>query len=210
MSNDIRRKSTYLRKSCNDAWKWISAEDENVSFEQPVGYSFYQRNSTYKQMRQNKGTSTHSNSVNYSFLNQSYYKNLVTSEQSYSVDMSNIREEEEDENSVKRPEPAVEKAKNESNPNKRRNLKIPSALYDPEVIKQIKAMKKHTPFFMFTVTVIQVLLLGFCIWKNYLNSGKIIADINENPMLGPYPSVRNIYIYIYFNFNFYYFYLIIL
>ncbi|KAG4091400.1 rhomboid-domain-containing protein [Neocallimastix lanati (nom. inval.)] len=189
MSNDIRRKSTYLRKSCNDAWKWISAEDENVSFEQPVGYSFYQRNSTYKQMRQNKGTSTHSNSVNYSFLNQSYYKNLVTSEQSYSVDMSNIREEEEDENSVKRPEPAVEKAKNESNPNKRRNLKIPSALYDPEVIKQIKAMKKHTPFFMFTVTVIQVLLLGFCIWKNYLNSGKIIADINENPMLGPYPSI---------------------
>jgi len=183
----IKRKSTYIKKAGSEAWRWLSAEDSFVSEEQPVGVSFYQRNDTYRQYRNSRNTPPKRNSSNISqFLNQSYFKNLTSSEQSYtSVDI----EEPKDDDEVKRPEPAVEKQKNESDPNKRKNLKIPSALYDPEVRRQIQQMKRHIPYFMVTITIVQIAILIFAIGRNYSVTGKFIASLDENPMVGPYPSV---------------------
>jgi len=140
-------------------------------------------------MRRSKGFSLQSqNSSNTSlYLNNSYFKNLVTSEQSYtSVDIDPIKEETKAH--IPRPEPAFEKQKNESNPNKRKNLKIPSALYNPDVVNQIRQMKRHTPYFMYLITLVQILGLLFSVLKNYYTTHRLIADLDENPMIGPYPS----------------------
>ncbi|ORX52963.1 rhomboid-domain-containing protein [Piromyces finnis] len=183
----IRRKSTYsIKKAGSDAWRWLSAEDSFVSEEQPVGVSFYQRNTTFRQYRNNRNGSSSRNSSNISqFLNPSYFRNLTSSEQSYSS--INMEEPEEDEE-VKKPKPALEKQKNESDPNKRKNLKIPSALYDPEVRRQLQQMKPHIPYFLVTVTILQIFILIFSIGRNYSVTGKFIAGMDDNPMIGPYPS----------------------
>jgi len=184
--NGLKRKSTYIKRAGTEAWRWLSAEDSIVSEDQPVGVSFYQRNNTLRQLKSinNNPQSRLSGNDMSQFINQSYFKNLTTSEQSY----TSVAVEELENEDVKRPEPAVEKAKNESNPNKRKNLKLPSILYDPDVRKQLRQMKRHTPYFMVSITIIQIVVLIFSIAKNYASTGRVIANLDENPMIGPYPS----------------------
>jgi len=181
MGDDINRKSTYIRRAGTEAWKWFSAEDSVISEDQPVGVSFYQRNSVkYNRNRQSDCSNLSQ------FLNQAYIKRLYASEQSYtSVNVDEPPKEE----SVKRPEPAVEIMRNESDPNKRKSLKkLPSVLYDPEIRKQLQKMKPHVPYFMIGMTLIQIVVLVLSLITNYSVSKRVIADIGENPMLGPYPG----------------------
>ena len=185
MSDDgLNRKSTYLKRAGTEAWRWISAEDSFISEDQPIGHSFYQR-SSFRQVNHSKSKQSNTSNIS-QFLNQSYFKNLTTSEQSYTS--VSVEEPQEDDN-VRRPEPAVEKRKNESDPNKRKNLKIPSALYDPEVRRQLQQMKRHVPYFMVGITIIQIVVLILTIVANYSVSKKVVASLEENPMLGPYPGV---------------------
>ncbi|OUM60698.1 hypothetical protein PIROE2DRAFT_13472 [Piromyces sp. E2] len=141
----LNRRSTYgIKKAGSEAWKWLSAEDSFVSEDQPMGVSFYQRNDTYRQYRNGRTAPQ--------YVNQSYFKNLSSSEQSYtSVDVEEPRETD-------------------------------------EVRRQLREMKRHIPYFMIVVTVIQIFFLFFAIGKNYSVSGKLFASMDENPMIGPYPS----------------------
>lgn len=180
MGDDISRKSTYIKRAGTEAWRWLSAEDSVINEDQPVGVSFYQRNS----VKNNKNRQSDCSNLS-QFLNQAYIKKLYATEQSY----TSVNIEEPKDESVKKPEPAFEKMKNESDPNKRKSLqKLPSVLYDPEVRKQLQKMKRHVPYFMIGMTVIQIIVLVLSLITNYSVSKRVIADLGENPMLGPYPG----------------------
>jgi len=187
MGDDISRKSTYIKRAGTEAWRWLSAEDSVINEDQPVGVSFYQRNS----VKNNKNRQSDCSNLS-QFLNQAYIKKLYATEQSY----TSVNIEEPKDESVKKPEPAFEKMKNESDPNKRKSLqKLPSVLYDPEVRKQLQKMKRHVPYFMIGMTVIQIIVLVLSLITNYSVSKRVIADLGENPMLGPYPGVCIIQIF---------------
>jgi len=82
-------------------------------------------------------------------------------------------------------EPTRPKRKNKESDEEKRKSKIPKALYDPEVRKQLEELKQHKPFFMYTVTVIQILLMIICIIVNYTYTGHLFDNMKNNVMLGP-------------------------
>jgi len=87
---------------------------------------------------------------------------------------------------IKKPEPAVEKYKKENDMNNRKkDSRIPSVLYDPEVRKQLEQMKEHKPYFMYIATALQILFLLISLYKGYTVTGDIIEPLNVNPMVGP-------------------------
>ncbi|TPX34019.1 hypothetical protein SmJEL517_g03264 [Synchytrium microbalum] len=63
--------------------------------------------------------------------------------------------------------------------------KIPRALYNPEVRKQLAKMKPHRPYFMITVSLIQVGMLVYSYIVNNMRTGSLIESISVNPMIGP-------------------------
>jgi len=67
----------------------------------------------------------------------------------------------------------------------KRKSKIPKALYDPEVRKQLEELKQHKPFFMYTVTTIQIILMIVILIVNYCYTGFFFDGMKNNPMLGP-------------------------
>jgi len=142
-------------------------------------------------------------SNNYSYQNNNYQNN----NQSYTVDINNgssssgqyvypnqrknnysynIPEDEIAYTGIKKPEPAAEKyEKGDTKHGPKKDSKIPSVLYDPEVRKQLEQLKEHKPYFMYIVTIIQIMALIFSIYKDYTATGKWLAPLNENPMVGP-------------------------
>jgi len=67
----------------------------------------------------------------------------------------------------------------------KRKSKIPKALYDPEVRKQLEELKQHKPYFMYTVTVIQILLMIILLIVNFRYTGHLFDNMQNNVMLGP-------------------------
>ena len=77
-------------------------------------------------------------------------------------------------------EPIRPKKKNKESNEEKRKSKIPKALYDPEVRKQLEELKQHKPFFMYTVTIIQILLMIVCIIVNYIYTGHLFDNMKNN------------------------------
>ncbi|ORX57858.1 rhomboid-domain-containing protein [Piromyces finnis] len=81
------------------------------------------------------------------------------------------------------PKPRIKRNKEEDE--EKRKSKIPKALYDPEVRKQLEELKQHKPIFMYTVTIIQILLMIICLIINYRYTGNLFDNMQNNIMLGP-------------------------
>jgi membrane associated rhomboid family serine protease len=59
------------------------------------------------------------------------------------------------------------------------------ALNDPIVRKQLSKQKLHYPIFLATMTVIQVLVLGYEFYLNFVKTGSVIQTNPFNYMIGP-------------------------
>ncbi|ORX52964.1 rhomboid-domain-containing protein [Piromyces finnis] len=183
MSN-LKRSNTLqtIKRAGTGAWKWINAEDAQINQNNPQGVSYFQRSNTMKKLNSSNSIRYRQRpNYGYNQLHDQSYDN-VYNENSYTVNMNQV-----DSNaSIRRPEPAREKKEKETDPNNRkRKEKIPSALYDPEVRKQLEQMKQHKPYFMYIITVIQIFMMVMSIYKYYTATGQFLAPINENIMIGP-------------------------
>ncbi|KAJ3332632.1 hypothetical protein HDU76_013587 [Blyttiomyces sp. JEL0837] len=66
---------------------------------------------------------------------------------------------------------------------------MPKALYSPEVRNQLAALKSHQPWFLGTVTVIQVITLIVSFVLNNQATGSVIETNPFNVMIGPSPGI---------------------
>jgi membrane associated rhomboid family serine protease len=81
------------------------------------------------------------------------------------------------------------KPNNDPEREERRKSKVPKALYDPEVRKQLEELKQHKPFFMYTVTILQIISMIAAIIINYSYVGHPFDSFSNNIMLGPNAGV---------------------
>jgi len=200
--NTLKRSNTMqtIKRAGTGAWRWINADDVNVNQNHPVGVSYFQRSNTYKRLNgggtiggragsrkfqqrptygQNQAQTYGAGSSNYPYNNNSYAVNMN--------DMSNTSGYG---SSIKRPEPAAEKFEKENDMNRRKkNSKIPSVLYDPEVRKQLEQMKQHKPYFMYFVTIFQIAVFLFELYNNFVALKSPVVGMDQNPMLGPSSGV---------------------
>jgi len=199
----LKRSNTVqtIKRAGTGAWRWINAEDANISQNHPVGVSYFQRSNTYKRLQsentlryrqqqrpayntqyQSYTNDSYNNGYNNSYDN-SYNYPYNNNNNSYSVNMDNRPGPS---SSVKRPEPAVEKYEKENDMNKRKkNSKIPSVLYNPEVRKQLEQMKQHKPYFMYIATAMQIFMFVYSMYYNFTLTKKWVESFNVNPMIGP-------------------------
>ena len=63
--------------------------------------------------------------------------------------------------------------------------RIPKALLDPKVQKQLKERQVWRPWFIWLVSAVQIAVLVFEIVKGYQRTGKIVETQPFNPMIGP-------------------------
>jgi len=144
-----------------------------------------QSNSSYQYPNQSNSGYQYPNQSNsgYKYPNQSNSYKYPSQSNSY--------------NGIKRPEPAAEKFEKENDMNKRKkDSKIPSVLYDPEVRKQLEQLKEHKPYFMYIATFLQIFFLLFTFYQNYTVTHRFIEPISDNPMIGPSSGVSvNLIIY---------------
>jgi len=82
-------------------------------------------------------------------------------------------------------EETIRRKKRDSDKDERRKSKVPKALYDPEVRKQLEELKQHKPFFMYTVTILQIILMIVCFIVNIVYTGSLFDNMKNNVMLGP-------------------------
>jgi len=71
--------------------------------------------------------------------------------------------------------------------------KVPKALLNPEVQRQIKKQKTYKPIFLVTLTVIQIIIMIAEMGVNWINLGTPIDFKFENIMIGPSKSVSIIF-----------------
>jgi len=193
-----------IKRSGTTAWKWVNAEDTDVSQAKPVGISFFQRNDTVKKLNQQTNgqllrsktligrrpttkqsirrrpppPSTlplYSSEAGTSKRNKNgYYMNLEDTDGLYG-------------DNIQKPQSAASQGGAGKKPKKSEINRMPSCLNDPEVRKQIEAMHPHTPYFMYTVTAIQILTFLISLFLNYKASGSPITkiDMSHNIMIGP-------------------------
>jgi len=86
------------------------------------------------------------------------------------------------------PEPALTKAPPRS-PGNKNPQKIKSALFNPKVRAQLEKQKKYKPYFIYTVTVMQIILLLVSLGINYKMNGRIIEPFSNNLYVGPSTGV---------------------
>jgi len=87
-------------------------------------------------------------------------------------------------NNVNKPKPAATKQPKQPMYNKN-GEKIKSVLFNPKVREQLANQKKHKPYFIYTVSAIQLIIFLVTLGLNYTGTGNIIAPFNENFMVGP-------------------------
>jgi hypothetical protein len=63
------------------------------------------------------------------------------------------------------------------------------ALQDPKVRKQLQNRKAYKPYFFYLVIFVEIGLLLYGCYLNYLSSGKFVADFSVNPFIGPTGSI---------------------
>ncbi|KAI3640823.1 hypothetical protein MIR68_001701 [Amoeboaphelidium protococcarum] len=66
------------------------------------------------------------------------------------------------------------------------NKKIPKALYDPKVRKQLAKLKTYYPYFTYMICFVNLVVLGYEFYLNYSYTGELIAPPGTNFMIGPY------------------------
>jgi hypothetical protein len=66
-----------------------------------------------------------------------------------------------------------------------KDLYIPKVLKDPNVRKQIMKLKKHKPYFIYTVGIVNILCFILTLIFSYTNTGVVFSMNPLNPMLGP-------------------------
>jgi len=190
-----------IKRSGTNAWKWVNADDTIVSQTQPVGISFFQRNDTIRKLNQQTdgkllrsktlsrrpttlgGTKSRPHSSNALPL---YSNDSKHNKNAYYVNLDDTNGLYGD--NIQRPSPAASGSKpgKSSKYDDDENIsKIPSVLFDPEVRKQLEAMRPHKPIFMYIATIIQILTLVISLIINMKNTGSIIAPLSRNPMVGP-------------------------
>ncbi|KAJ3031523.1 UNVERIFIED_CONTAM: hypothetical protein HDU68_003059 [Siphonaria sp. JEL0065] len=62
---------------------------------------------------------------------------------------------------------------------------IPKALHSPYVRNQLQALKVHRPYFLWTISFIQLVVLIVEMIVNSQKTGSVIAPLGTNPMIGP-------------------------
>jgi len=251
----LKRSNTLqtIKRAGTGAWKWINAEDVNISYNNPQGVSYFQRSNTYKRLNSsnsvrrrptrkqtqlnqqsysntnypnsytvnmnngynypNQASSSYNypnqtnNSYNYpnqsnnyaynvnsqnypNYSNSQNYPNHSNSQnQPYRSNSQNYPYHSNSYNGIRKPEPAAEKYEKETDINKsKKESRIPSVLYDPEVRKQLEELKVHKPYFMYIVTFFQIFLLLFTLYNNYVTTKHYIEPMATNPMIGPSPG----------------------
>lgn len=216
--NNLKRSNTMqtIKRAGTGAWKWINADDVNVNQQNAVGVSYFQRSNTFKKLNGGGTIGGRSGSRRYQNYQklpeynqpqaQSYRPQAsnypYNNNNSYSVNMEGASHSGSTYGtSVKRPEPAAQKYEKENDMNNRKkNSKIPSALYDPEVRKQLEQMKQHKPYFMYFVTLFQIAIFLFELYNNYTVTKSVVVGMDQNPMLGPSAGVS----YLILNILYYY------
>lgn len=206
----IQRSATTAKNTINragtGAWHWINADDTEVSKARPVGISYFQRNDTFRRINAAESKENNANnkfghsltigrrkttrstintirrkprpaetlplySSDSRYNKNAYYANLD--------DMNGVYGD-----NIKKPEVAA--GGKPSQKKKKDEIKrYPSVLDDPEVRKQLEEMHPHKPYFMTTVTAIQVILLIVSMIINMIQNGSPIASLNDNVMFGP-------------------------
>lgn len=200
-----------MKRAGTGAWKWINAEDVQINENQPpIGHTFFQRSDTYKRMnkqpesnlatqerRMEEGTSSKS-PLSQGAIPQYDSSETLNNERFYEIqrqqqlikqqkeqerqfeegDIDNAMEHEMSQGTRRKLERTKEKEEN-------RKSKVPKALFDPEVRKQLEELKQHKPYFMYTITFIQIFMMFLSVLINYKYTGSLIENINTNVMIGP-------------------------
>jgi len=167
----------------------------NPSTSAATGGSYYNQSSGYSNnynqgSRYNQGSSYNQGS---NYNQDSSYNQGSSYKQGYSNnygnnDYDNVVSNYAVGGGLTKPQPAATKPLNPGQGT--RNGKVRSALFNPEVRRQLeKNSKKYKPYFIYAVTGIQVLVLLISYILNFKNTGSPITDIHENFFLGPAPGV---------------------
>ncbi|ORX45773.1 hypothetical protein BCR36DRAFT_108329 [Piromyces finnis] len=188
-----------IKRSGTTAWKWVNAEDTNVSQSKPVGISFFQRNDTVRKLNQQTDgkllrskTLSRRPTTRPSIRRPTPANSLPLYSNSRKGDKYGQYVNLEDTDglygdNIKKPQTAAYQGGDDKKPKKGDIGHVPSVLYDPEVRKQLEAMHTHTPYFMYAVTAIQILTYIISLYLNFKTSGSPIAPVNtsHNIMIGP-------------------------
>jgi len=67
--------------------------------------------------------------------------------------------------------------------------KIKSALFNPKVREQLENKKKYKPYFIYSISAIQVVVFIVSIVINFTSTKQIIAPVKQNFFIGPYSGV---------------------
>jgi len=196
------RTGTGLKRAGTGTWKWLKADDVDFNENtQPMGRTFFQRSDTYKKLNPkfksqqqleegSAGSSNEQINVQRPQLTE-YEKELEENYRKLQEEKRlKLQQEAEANGEVYIDTEEVEKksrpkkSKKEEDDDKRVS-KIPKALYDPEVRKQLEELKQHKPFFMYTVTIIQILLMIASLIVNLKYTGHLFDNMQNNIMLGP-------------------------
>ncbi|ORX42866.1 rhomboid-domain-containing protein [Piromyces finnis] len=93
---------------------------------------------------------------------------------------------------VKQPPAAVTK-KEQPPPNTyfdgKKQQKIKSALFNPKVREQLENQKKYKPYFIYSISAIQILIFFVSIVINFISTKQIISPIKYNFFIGPSSGV---------------------
>jgi len=73
--------------------------------------------------------------------------------------------------------------------NEGKKQKIKSALFNPKVREQLENKKKYKPYFIYSVSAIQVIVFILSIVINFISTKQIIAPIKQNFFIGPTSGV---------------------
>jgi len=194
-----------IKRSGTTAWKWVNAEDAEVSQAKPVGISFFQRNDTVKKLNQKTdGELLRSKTLigrrpttrpsirrrppppdTLPLYSSASGTSGRRDKNGYYVNL-----EETDGlygDNIQKPQSAASQGGTGKRPKKSEINRMPSCLNDPEVRKQIEAMHPHTPYFMYTVTAIHIITFILSLFLNFKSTGSFIdkIDMNHNIMIGP-------------------------
>jgi len=204
--------SNNVKKIGNDIWNWLNGTEEE---EEAAHMSFFQRsalsrqNQMYRHQMQQQLYDTSSpvsplDAVGKSELPSS--KKKENRESKIPLRRSTFDEEIEDydfyssdhldkifdvviEIQEEYDKKKKEEAQKHMQSQKANQEKVPKALLNPEVQRQIKKQKTYKPIFLVTLTIVQILIMIGEIGINWVRLGKPIDIENFNIMIGPSTSV---------------------
>ncbi|OUM62982.1 hypothetical protein PIROE2DRAFT_69431 [Piromyces sp. E2] len=179
--NYPNQSNSYNYPNQSNSYNYPNQQGNNYNNSYNNSYNYPNQNDDYNYQADNSFTNLiPSSNDNYQYPNQSNSYKYPSQSNSYKYpSRSNTQI------SVKRPEPAAEKYEKGNMDKRKKDSKIPSVLYDPEVRKQLEQLKEHKPYFMYIMTFLQVFFLLITFYKNYTVTNKVFESVSSNPMIGP-------------------------